>query len=132
MCRLQFPLSFNYIAMTEYDKLVPQINTIITNSTINNNSSTLINSNININLIEIKQTTGFMNTLGTNMELDSIDAFLPILLIIMTFITYFKLVDKLLIFFKIDFAGDPIANNLDHEQKIRENIELLKRARLNV
>ena len=130
MCRLQFPLSFNYIAMTQYDKLIPHINTIITNSTINNNSSALIN--LNINLIEIQQTTGFMNTLGTNMELDSINAFLPILLIIMTFITYFKLVDKLLICLKIDFAGDPIANNLDHEQKIRENIELLKRARLNV
>jgi hypothetical protein len=27
---------------------------------------------------------------------------------------------------------NPIDNNLDHEQKIRENIELLKKVRLNV
>ena len=71
--------------------------------------------------------TGYMTSLGKNLVLSPFDSYIPILMIILTLMKLLKITDKILSCFDIDYCSEPVANNLDHENKIIQNIELLKR-----
>lgn len=74
--------------------------------------------------------TGYMISLGHNLVLSPFDSYTPIIMIILIFMKLFKITDKILSYFDIDYCSEPVANNLDHENKIIQNMELLKKMKL--
>jgi len=74
--------------------------------------------------------TGYMISLGKNLILSPFDSYMPILMIILTLMKLFKITDKVMSSFDLDYCSEPVTNNLDHENRIMQNIELLKSAQI--
>lgn len=73
--------------------------------------------------------TGYMISLGSNLVLSPFDSYTPILMIILTLMKLLKITDRIMSCFDIDYCSEPVPNNLDHENKIIQNEELLKRTK---
>jgi len=70
--------------------------------------------------------TGYMMSLGSNLVLSKFDNYLPVIMIVIFLMKLLKITDRIIIFLNIDYCSEPIKYNLEHEDKIAQNIAILK------